>query len=367
MATWSLSSIISNSSMQQMPLSASIKAPGSITFSLSRSASLTTDAVRPAAVDVLPDVKTARGRNDAVHFRSALLAVAGSPRRQMLTSPRSLMPSSVLFGIPPMSINSMPFLISRWPKIAGAIAFAKTSKQSRLPPTPMCSEMAVNLSRSDCERNTRSSERTFSPADFVLLPQSESSSTKQPKNESLYVRSRCPVPLSPRTPSMAASERVSNERRTEDFSSAGLISVGTSGTTMRLPVMRILSPGLHCSTTSSRTITSRDRGIEPAGTSFSFSCNRMRCQSPHRVVRLSPSKVQLLRLPQFRLVQIAGMVTLNCCSTPVTRCLHSLHSNVPTRSSGFTSVVRVTVPQIVISRPSWSVRRSRIPLYVGRS
>merc|ERR1719270_599428 len=105
-----------------------------------------------------------------------------------------------------------------------------------------------------------------------------------------------------------------------------------------------------------------DRGIEPAGTSFSFSCNLSRCHSPQRVVRLSGSAVQLVRFPQFLVGHMEGSVTLNCCTTPVTSRLHSLHWNVPTNSSGLISVVRVTVPQMLIKRPSFSVRRSRIPL-----
>mmetsp|Transcript_35159 Transcript_35159/g.64303 ORF Transcript_35159/g.64303 Transcript_35159/m.64303 type:complete len:203 (+) Transcript_35159:455-1063(+) len=128
-----------------------------------------------------------------------------------------------------------------------------------------------------------------------------------------------------------------------------------------------LSPGLHRSQVSSLTMTSMERGMEPAGTSFSFSCKRMRCQSPHLVVRLSPKSSQLVRFPQFRPGQMAGYVTLNCCSTPLTSRAQFWHLKVPTSSSGFISVVRVTVPHMVTSWPSLSVRRSRRPLYVGKS
>ena len=55
MATWSDMSILSNSSMAQMPLSASIRAPASIVKS-PVSSSLTTAAVRPAAEEALPEV-----------------------------------------------------------------------------------------------------------------------------------------------------------------------------------------------------------------------------------------------------------------------------------------------------------------------
>merc|ERR1719330_1403062 len=112
-ATWSLESICSNSSIQQMPLSASISAPGWITLSWSSSWSRTTEAVKPAAVDDFPDAKTARGRKVDTHFSIALLAVAGSPRRHTLMSPRSLMPSSVFFGRAPVSINRMPVDLRR--------------------------------------------------------------------------------------------------------------------------------------------------------------------------------------------------------------------------------------------------------------
>ena len=54
MATWSLTSIWSNSSMQQMPLSASMSAPASMQCS-PVSSSLLTHAVSPAAVEALPE------------------------------------------------------------------------------------------------------------------------------------------------------------------------------------------------------------------------------------------------------------------------------------------------------------------------
>ena len=52
-ATWSLGSILSNSSMQQTGPLASIRAPASIAIS-PESASRTTDAVRPAADEARP-------------------------------------------------------------------------------------------------------------------------------------------------------------------------------------------------------------------------------------------------------------------------------------------------------------------------
>jgi hypothetical protein len=54
-ATWSVISILSNSSMQQMPLSASISAPASMPNS-PVSASFMTLAVSPAALLARPEV-----------------------------------------------------------------------------------------------------------------------------------------------------------------------------------------------------------------------------------------------------------------------------------------------------------------------
>ena len=73
MATWSEMSILSNSSIAQMPLSASIKAPASMVNS-PVSSSLTTAAVRPAAEDAFPEVYTARGRNPQTYLYQHKLA-----------------------------------------------------------------------------------------------------------------------------------------------------------------------------------------------------------------------------------------------------------------------------------------------------
>ncbi|KAF1761264.1 hypothetical protein GCK72_009518 [Caenorhabditis remanei] len=54
-ATWSLRSILSNSSIQHTPLSASIRAPASMTNS-NDSSSFTTAAVKPAAEEAFPEV-----------------------------------------------------------------------------------------------------------------------------------------------------------------------------------------------------------------------------------------------------------------------------------------------------------------------
>lgn len=57
---------------------------------------------------------------------------------------------------------------------------------------------------------------------------------------------------------------------------------------------------------------------------------------------------------------------LNCCSTLRTIPLHSKQVKVPNTSSGRTSLVRVTVPEMLDSFPIFSVRMSRIPSVSGR-
>ena len=120
MATWSFTSILSNSSMQQMPLSASISAPASTQYS-PVSKSFTTVAVRPAAEEDLPEVKIARGKLEETYLSSLDLAQAGSPTTQTLMSPRREMPSPVRLATPPSSIRSMARLTSAAPYTAGAI------------------------------------------------------------------------------------------------------------------------------------------------------------------------------------------------------------------------------------------------------
>mmetsp|Transcript_29814 Transcript_29814/g.85030 ORF Transcript_29814/g.85030 Transcript_29814/m.85030 type:complete len:221 (+) Transcript_29814:1052-1714(+) len=201
MATWSLGSMRSNSSMQQMPLSANIKAPGWMTRSWSKSMSRTTDAVRPAAVELFPEANTALGRKVDTHLSMALFAVAGSPSNSTLMSPRSLMPSSVFFPKAPINMSKMPFFTSKCPWMAGATERATRSKQSFFPPGPVWFEMPSNFALSAGDKYILSSERMLSPVPRPLLLQSEFSSTKVPKKANLYVRSLLPVPFSPLTPS----------------------------------------------------------------------------------------------------------------------------------------------------------------------
>ncbi len=117
MATWSLSSILSNSSIQQIPLSASNNAPASIE-TLPLSGSVTTLAVSPAAVVVLPLVYTLLGTNLLIHFRNCDFAVEGSPTIKMLISPRNEILVPVFLWIPPNNWSSNAFLISICPNIS---------------------------------------------------------------------------------------------------------------------------------------------------------------------------------------------------------------------------------------------------------
>ena len=103
--TWSFASILSNSSMQQIPLSASISAPASMQNS-PVSSSFVTVAVSPAALDAFPLVYTVRGRIEQTYLRNCDLAVEGSPTRHRLMSPRSLIPSfSLCLCTPPSSLE----------------------------------------------------------------------------------------------------------------------------------------------------------------------------------------------------------------------------------------------------------------------
>ena len=119
-ATWSLASILSNSSMQQMPLSANIKAPASMQNS-PVSTSFATVAVKPAADDDFPDVYTARGRNVLTYFRNCDLAQDGSPTTRTLMSPLRLIFSPVSLCTPPNNMSATARLMSTWPCTVGAM------------------------------------------------------------------------------------------------------------------------------------------------------------------------------------------------------------------------------------------------------
>lgn len=105
-----LSFILSNSSMQQMPLSLSTRAPVWRT-SCRVSGSFVTYAVRPTALEPLPDVYWPRGTRLYTYWSSCDLLVPGSPQRRMLISARKLpLPVWVKsFLDPPKSWSRIPY------------------------------------------------------------------------------------------------------------------------------------------------------------------------------------------------------------------------------------------------------------------
>mmetsp|Transcript_10011 Transcript_10011/g.21116 ORF Transcript_10011/g.21116 Transcript_10011/m.21116 type:complete len:296 (+) Transcript_10011:629-1516(+) len=133
------SSILSNSSMAQIPLSANTNAPPSNANSPVVT-SLVIAAVKPTPLDPFPVVYTPRGAMLATCFSNWLLATPGSPMRQMLISPRILIPSGSFRVHPPTSCSNSALLISSCPKISGAIAELKAPTGS--------SPCAISLMRS---------------------------------------------------------------------------------------------------------------------------------------------------------------------------------------------------------------------------
>lgn len=116
-------------------------------------------------------------------------------------------------------------------------------------------------------------------------------------------------------------------------------------------------------------------GILPVGISFAFSWIRIFCQSTKW--DCSTFNVQCCLLKHWRPRHMAGCrsddkflvisqtliyiifftsVYRNCCTTSFITLPHSLQVKEPYKSSGRTSVVLVTVPLMLISRPTLSVR-----------
>jgi len=185
--------------------------------------------------------------------------------------------------------------------------------------------------------------------------------TIQAKKASLYVRSRAPRDFRPVMPSETALLPRSGGAGRDSARFPGRPSCATSGITIRLPVKTSLSPALARSTISPRKITSnllrqnRNKrgiyvlGMEPVGISLLFSCIRHFCQSP----KVEPSRFnrQLTLFMHTSLGQTRGSVYRKTCSTPSTAVRQSMHWNTPRVSSGRTSLVRVTVPEIETSLP----------------
>jgi len=120
-----------------------------------------------------------------------------------------------------------------------------------------------------------------------------------------------------------------------------------SGTTTRVPVNTVLSPALALSTISPLRITSTDLGIDPEGISLEGSCILTFYQSM-KVLSVWFNS-HLVLFSQVSTLQRTGSVYLNCCSILVYDELQISHLKVPIKSSGFTSVVLVTVPVIAMS------------------
>mmetsp|Transcript_34112 Transcript_34112/g.79905 ORF Transcript_34112/g.79905 Transcript_34112/m.79905 type:complete len:230 (+) Transcript_34112:2192-2881(+) len=187
--------------------------------------------------------------------------------------------------------------------------------------------------------------------------------TKEARNASLYVSSRQPRALSPWTPSVGL--RVST-LETSSIRRPGAAICATSGMTMSVPVKTHLSPALAFSTMSPRRMTSRVRGIEPAGISSAFSCTRTFCQSTKRDVSADVSSDHAVRLGHAEFLHLLGSVYLYCCNTGSEMVLHSSHRKTPDVNSGRTSEVRVTVPEKLISLETTFDLRSRTASFVGR-
>ena len=151
-----------------------------------------------------------------------------------------------------------------------------------------------------------------------------------------------------------------------------------------------MSPALAFSTISWRIITSSDLGREPAGISLEVSCIRTLCQSANLLS--CRSNAHLALFAQVALTQMVGFkptitttyqdhpiivnihyriyimssktkctltsVYLYCCSTFLITPPHSKHLKVPWRSSGRTSLVRVTTPFTDTSFPISAVVNS---------
>mmetsp|Transcript_54291 Transcript_54291/g.161199 ORF Transcript_54291/g.161199 Transcript_54291/m.161199 type:complete len:370 (-) Transcript_54291:499-1608(-) len=118
-ATRSASSILSNSSTQHTPRSASTIAPASSLRS-PVSSSVVTAAVRPTPEEPLPVVDTASGAMRSTKRRSCDLAVEGSPSSRTLMSPRRWVPFLRFFSWPPSSMSSSAVFSKVWPQMEGA-------------------------------------------------------------------------------------------------------------------------------------------------------------------------------------------------------------------------------------------------------
>mmetsp|Transcript_71318 Transcript_71318/g.195463 ORF Transcript_71318/g.195463 Transcript_71318/m.195463 type:complete len:222 (+) Transcript_71318:975-1640(+) len=218
--------MLSNSSMQQSPPSASTSAPASSIHS--PPASRTAVHVSPADVEPMPVVSTARGLSLAAYRSTCDLPVPASPTSSMCDSPRTFMPVASVWPTPPSSVSAMPSLTRNMPLRPGHM---RVSSQSRA---------ASGASR--------------------LLAQKSSNSAMS----SLDTRSAPASSL--RTRTCCASIAISTSQRTSFWS--GRQRLRSTPTTVTS------SPALAASTRSFCSSSEMERGIEP--TISRWTCSWMR-------------------------------------------------------------------------------------------
>jgi hypothetical protein len=109
-----------------------------------------------------------------------------------------------------------------------------------------------------------------------------------------------------------------------------------------------MSPGCPFYVLSLRRITSIERGIAPGGIFVGSYWILIFWKSANRDFFISSSHTGESQL-FFR--HFLGSVYLNCCTTSLLSVPQLLHLNTPTKSSGRTSLVLVTVPLNDLSFP----------------
>ena len=297
------------------------------------------------------------------YLRNWDFAVDGSPTMHTFTVPLSLIPSCVFLATPDTNCNKIPCLMSLWPKTAGAILSARESynrgwARMRFAVTASMASRGVTMSPSTSPGNIPPPVfncRRASSASSSSRPRPSASSarsTPHAEKSILYVISRVPATLwAPVTPcAMEAFDDCT-------FSPARAMPPA-SGTTHGHPVATILSPAFTCSTISSRTIKSKDRGNEPAGISSVASCTRMRCQSANLDRSIWSCHLFFEALLHWGFRQMVGVVYRICWGTSGASRPHFKHRKLPAKSSGRTSDVRVTTARHCTKVPILSHRRS---------
>ena len=233
-ATRSSSRILSNSSMQTHPPSASTIAPPSSMKPPSES--LTTDAVKPAADEPLPEVYTQMGAVFSTNLRNWDFAVDGSPIRSTLTSPRSLAPSCVVLRDPENRRVATAALMSSAPKMAGAILCLMSAMTS-------LNGLAAKALNSVCSASVK-----------------------------------CASPRAPSLSSVMPTTRMYGVEIVDD-SSRPRLPIPIPRCKVYTPMTLTLVPGVMRWTMVRSTCSIMCRGISPAGTSSGFSCSFSVCTS----------------------------------------------------------------------------------------